>query len=224
MLVTAQRQGETVRDYACRVIKENIVTMELKPGSLVSETELAKELGVSRTPVREALIQLGKNGMVETFPQRGTKVSLIDTDSVNESRFYRLVIEKALVQEICNNCNEDDLFPLNENLHKQLFCLETKNVHKIVEADNEFHKLLFVIANKNRSYDALNDIFTQFDRVRYLSAENFNMEATVSEHKALYEAMKNKENEKADKIIVEHLSRYKEDMQELKNKYPEYFK
>ena len=162
--------------------------------------------------------------MVETFPQRGTKVSLIDTDSVNESRFYRLVIEKALVQEICNNCNEDDLFPLNENLHKQLFCLETKNVHKIVETDNEFHKLLFVIANKNRSYDALNDIFTQFDRVRYLSAENFNMEATVSEHKALYEAMKNKENEKADKIIVEHLSRYKEDMQELKNKYPEYFK
>ena len=57
-----------------------------------------------------------------------------------------------------------------------------------------------------------------------MSAENFNMEATVSEHKALYEAMKNKENEKADKIIVEHLSRYKEDMQELKNKYPEYFK
>ena len=160
MVITAQRQGETVRDYACRIIKENIVTMELKPGSLVSETELAKELGVSRTPVREALIQLGKNGMVETFPQRGTKVSLIDTDSVN----------------------------------------------------------------KNRSYDALNDIFTQFDRVRYLSAENFNMEATVSEHKALYEAMKNKENEKADKIIVEHLSRYKEDMQELKNKYPEYFK
>ena len=99
MVITAQRQGETVRDYACRIIKENIVTMELKPGSLVSETELAKELGVSRTPVREALIQLGKNGMVETFPQRGTKVSLIDTDSVNESRFYRLVIEKALVQE-----------------------------------------------------------------------------------------------------------------------------
>ena len=62
MVITAQRQGETVRDYACRIIKENIVTMELKPGSLVSETELAKELGVSRTPVREALIQLGKNG------------------------------------------------------------------------------------------------------------------------------------------------------------------
>ena len=89
---------------------------------------------------------------------------------------------------------------------------------------HKFHKLLFVIANKNRSYDALNDIFTQFDRVRYLSAENFNMEATVSEHEALYDAMKNKENEKADKIIVEHLSRYKEDMQELKNKYPKYFK
>ena len=57
-----------------------------------------------------------------------------------------------------------------------------------------------------------------------MSAENFNMEATVSEHEALYDAMKNKENEKADKIIVEHLSRYKEDMQELKNKYPKYFK
>lgn len=132
MVITAQRQGETVRDYACRIIKENIVTMELKPGSLVSETELAKELGVSRTPVREALIQLGKNGMVETFPQRGTKVSLIDTDSVNESRFYRLVIEKALVQEICNNCNEDDLFPLNEIYISSCFALKLKMFIKLL--------------------------------------------------------------------------------------------
>ena len=81
-----------------------------------------------------------------------------------------------------------------------MFCLETKNCHKIVEADNEFHKLLFVIANKNRSYDALNDIFTQFDRVRYLSAENFNMEATVSEHEALYDAMKIKKMKRQIKL------------------------
>lgn len=224
MIITSQRQGETVREYACRVIKENIITMELKPGSLVSETELAKELGVSRTPVREALIQLGKNNMVEIFPQRGTKVSLIDTACVEESRFYRLVIEKALVQEICNNCNEGDLFPLSENIHNQLFCLENRNVHGIVDADNAFHKLLYKIADKDRSYDALNNIFTQFDRVRYLSAENFNMDVVVSEHRALYEAMKNKENEKADAIITEHLSRYKEDMLALKERFPEYFK
>lgn len=224
MIIMAQRQGETVRDYACRVIKENIVSMELKPGSLVSETELAKELKVSRTPVREALIQLGKNGMVETFPQRGTKVSLIDMGCVNESRFYRLVIERALIQEICNNCSKEDLLPLKENLHKQEFCIETKNISKIVEADNEFHKLLFLIADKNRSYELLNDIFTQFDRVRYLSVKNLNIENTVAEHNALYEAMENKENKKTDDIIIEHLSRYKADMQELMNIYPEYFK
>lgn len=216
--------GETVRDYACRVIKENIVTLELKPGSLVSETELAKELGVSRTPVREAIIQLGKNGMVETFPQRGTKVSLIDADYVDESRFYRLVIERAIIQDICLNAVEADLFPLSENIHRQLFFLENKDCDGIVESDNNFHRLLYQIAGKDRSFNILNDIFTQFDRVRYLSAENFNTEAVVSEHIALYEAIKNKDAKKADDIIVEHLSRYKLDMSALKEKFPQYFK
>ena len=73
---------ESGRDYALRNIKENIVNLELAPGSQISENELADELGLSRTPVREALIELSRVGIIETHPQRKSTVSLIDCDLV----------------------------------------------------------------------------------------------------------------------------------------------
>jgi len=70
---------EPARDYALRVLKHNIVILELKPGSIVSENELAAEMGLSRTPVREALQELSKVQIVEIFPQKGSSITKIDT-------------------------------------------------------------------------------------------------------------------------------------------------
>ena len=91
MTIEERLPGESARDYAFRVIKQNIVSVELKPGSLLSENELSSRLGISRTPVREALSDLARVSILETLPQRGTFIALIDPKMVEDSRFLRCV-------------------------------------------------------------------------------------------------------------------------------------
>ena len=140
--------GETARDYAFRVIKDNIVSLELKPGTLVSENEIAMELGISRTPVREAIIDLAKVSVIEILPQRGSYVALIDPKMVEESRFLRHVLDRAVIKVACERAGEDDLAELEENVHLQEFYLEKDNPSKIYELDNEFHYLIYKAADR----------------------------------------------------------------------------
>ena len=95
MTITERYASETARDYALRMLKRSIVSLELKPGMMLSENELSVALGLSRTPIREALIELGKTRIVEVLPQRGSRISLIDCDLVEEARFLRTVLGKS---------------------------------------------------------------------------------------------------------------------------------
>ena len=85
MQVSPRDPRESGRDYALRVIKDNILALELEPGSMVSENELAAHLGLSRTPVREALMALAKVRLVDVYPQRGSAVALVDYELVEET-------------------------------------------------------------------------------------------------------------------------------------------
>ena len=101
MYISDRLPKESARDFAFRTLKDNIVSLELKPGTLISENEIAMELGVSRTPVREAIIDLAKAGIIEILPQRGSYVSLIDPNMVEESRFVRKTLDKAVIELAC---------------------------------------------------------------------------------------------------------------------------
>ena len=112
---------ESGRDYALRTIKENIVSLELAPGSQISENALAAEMGLSRTPVREALIELSKVEIIEIHPQRKSTVPLIDYDLVEESRFMRNLLECAVVELVCDLASPMDIERLNSNIRLQGF-------------------------------------------------------------------------------------------------------
>lgn len=86
MKLEERHYAETAREYARRMLKENIISMDLKPGTMVSENELAAQLGLSRTPVREALMDMSQYGVVDVMPQRGSRISLIDYNLVEEAR------------------------------------------------------------------------------------------------------------------------------------------
>lgn len=215
---------ETAREYALRTIKHNIISLELAPGSMISENELASELGVSRTPVREALIELGKLQIVQVYPQKGSFVSLIDSELVEEARFLRLVLENAIVELACDIATEEDILVLEENLRLQEFYLQHQVAGKQLELDNEFHQLLFDICKKNFTYDLLGGIMTHFDRVRSLSLSPTKYTTIILEHQAVVNAIKNKDKKLAKEIITKHLSRYKTEEEDLRKKYPHYFK
>ncbi len=224
MYILKHTEKETAREYAYRVIKYNIISLDLVPGSMVSENELAEEMGVSRTPVREALIELSKLKVVEIYPQRGSFISLIDNRLVDEARFVRLMLEQAMVEMACDIADENNLLALEENLKLQEFYLEHTSKDKLLQLDNEFHELLFLISNKKFTYDLLSGMMTHFDRVRRLSLSAIRDSKNISEHRSLVDAISKKDKEAARNIITKHLSRYKLDEEELKKQYPNYFK
>lgn len=215
---------ETASEYALRVIQHNIISLELLPGSLVSENELAKELGISRTPVREALIALNKIKLVEIYPQRGSYISLINHELVEEARCIRLILETAIVEEACDRAGEKEIMELEENLKLQEVYQDSANENKLLTLDNEFHEIFFKICRKEFTYHLLNGMMTHFDRVRRLSLTVVKDSKILSDHKALAEAIKLHDKQTARAVITKHLSRYELDEEALRKNYGEYFK
>lgn len=224
MKFTNRLQQETARDYAFRVLRDNIVSLELKPGTLISENEMAMELGLSRTPVREAIIDLAKVSIIETIPQRGSYVALIDTKMVEESRFLRKVLDKAVIEVACDIANSASIDAMEENVHLQEFYLEKSDTNRIFELDNAFHKLIYSAAQKDIIYDIRSTMMLHFDRVRTLSVEAVKDMKIVGDHRGMLEAIKGHDKEAAVALVEKHLGRYRVDETKIREEFPAYFK
>jgi DNA-binding GntR family transcriptional regulator len=224
MVVDERKPGESASDYAFRVLKQNIVSVTLKPGMLVSENDLASSLGLSRTPVREALNELAKVSVVETYPQRGTFIAKIDPEMVEDSRFLRKILDEAVIKLACRETDPLILKKLEDNVELQEFYLTKENTDKIRDLDDRFHKLLYDAGRKEFIYDMRSGIMIHFDRVRTLSMETIKDMKIVSDHKNMLAAVKEHDEEKAVALVEKHLSRYSFDAEVIKARYPEYFK
>ena len=224
MIKVEKLAGESTRDYASRFLCTNIVSLELKPGQFLSETELAGEIGVSRTPLREALIDLNHSNVIETYPQRGSMVALIDPDLVEESRFIREVLDVSVAEIACDVASPEDIMNLEANVKLQEFYLENNIQGKLFELDNEFHKMIYVMANKERTYAMKAGMMIHYNRVRALSLITVKDNKIVNDHRLIMEAIRNKDKEEVKRLIKKHLSRYDIDKEEIKKAYPEYYK
>ncbi len=224
MIIDGRLPGESGRDFAFRILKSNIVSLELKPGTLISENDLSAKLGLSRTPIREALNDLAKVSIIETLPQRGSFVALIDPQMVEEARFLRKVLDTAVIKVACRETDPDVLTKLEDNIDLQEFYLAKGNAEKIYELDNEFHKLIYVAARKEIIYEMRSTIMIHFDRVRTLSVETVKDMKIVADHSGMLSAIKEHDEEKAIALVEKHLSRYSIDAELIKAQFPEYFK
>lgn len=224
MILYDRNSNETARDYAFRILKDNIVSLELEPGTAISENELAMELGISRTPVREAIIDLAKNSIIETYPQRGSYVALIDSKMVEEARFLRRVLDIAVIEAACNVDDPEMIAKLEENVQLQEFYLEKNDADKIFVLDNEFHKHIYTLAKKDLIFEMRSTMMIHFDRVRTLSVETVKDMKIVNDHRGMLEAIKNKDKELAVALVDKHLNRYRVDEDRIREEYPTYFK
>lgn len=222
--VLEKTRQETAREYVIRVLLYNVENLNLKPGQLVSENEIAQILGVSRTPVREAFIELSRTGVVEIFPQKGTGISLIDMEIVEETRFLRCTMEKAIVQLACDLCSERDLIALEENLQLQHACVSRGDYRRLMSLDNKFHRLLFKACNKEMTYCLIKSVMVHFNRVRFLNLAEMDMQRTVNDHQEILDAIKRRDQEGAVAAVERHLTRVLYDKNYLMELHPEYFK
>ena len=204
---TEKLAKESNREYALRVIRENIVNLELAPGTMLSEQDIADELNLSRTPVHEAMQELSATKIIEILPQRGSHVSLIDMALVDEAIFVRSTIESAITEMACQQASETDIQELEENVTLQQFYYEKNNLDKIMELDNAFHEMMYKITNKMQCHYMVRLISIHYDRIRELHLHSFNPERIINEHKEILEAFKNKNPAAAKEAINKHLSR-----------------
>lgn len=225
MKLTARYANETAREYAVRMLRKNIVSLDLQPGSSVSVYELSAELGISRTPVREALLELSKAKIIEVFPQKGSIIAYIDSHMVEQARFLRAVLEEAIVELACDLSTEEDIAELEMNIKMQEVCLENPIHGKLLQLDDEFHLKLYKICHKEDLF-AIKDILSiHYDRVRNMSLTAVKDLKVVNDHKAILEAVKKADKDAAKDAMVKHLSRYSvDDEKQIREKYPEYFK
>jgi len=214
---------ESGKEYALRVIRENIISLDLEPGMHMSANDLTEYLGLSRGPIREAFNELSKTGIVEVYPQSGCRVSLIDEEMINEARFLRRSLECSVVREAAVIASDDEITELKENMALQKFYLENQMGKKLLEADNQFHKRLFEITNMQRIYDLMRNFVIHLDRLRSLTVITIKDIKIVEDHGAILQAIEKHDPDLAEERMTKHLNRDCTDIHEIRNAHPDYF-
>jgi DNA-binding GntR family transcriptional regulator len=206
------------------VLRRSIITMRLRPRKKVSEAELALELGVSRTPVREALIKLAEERLVEILPQRGSFITPIRLHDVLEARFIREALEIAVVREAAATGRAEILGRLEALLHAQRAAARDKDLERFLDLDEAFHHTLSESIDKQRSWRLIQTVKHQLDRVRYLSLpEPGNLALLIRQHAAIAEAVLAGKPEKAETLMRAHLREVLRFIEEKHAKEPDLF-
>jgi DNA-binding GntR family transcriptional regulator len=221
--------GETnltrnAKEYAYRMIRENVLNVNIIPGTLVSENSLAEALNMSRTPIREAISRLVTEEVLQVYPQRGTYVSKIDMNRVFEAVFARSNLETAAVKLACERFSDADIYALESILNQQEFAYANSQLLEAIKLDNQLHKYFFTGNHMKNLWNMLQNISTDYYRVRYLKVSaKFRGTETMIEHRRVVEMIKKKDAEMASDLIRKHVEYLYEDVEMVKKKYPDYF-
>ncbi|MCJ8014343.1 GntR family transcriptional regulator [Paenibacillus sp. KQZ6P-2] len=206
-------------------LKQQIVSLDLPPGTTLSEKEMSLTFQVSRTPVRESFVRLAQEGLVLVLPQRGTRVSLIDSDMVEEARFMREQLEKAVIRLACESFPADRLADLESNLTEQQHSIQQRDGKRMFELDEDFHRILFEGCRKRGTWNTIQQMNAHLNRTRILWLwTDPHWEHLYEQHRQMFLAVKQQQADLAEQIMKEHMSLNIANLPVLKERYPEYFK
>lgn len=228
MEIQEQKPKEKNSDYAYRTLHDNIMNLQLPPGTILNESELSELLEISRTPIHEAIIRLKSEYLVDVIPQSASKVSLINLEILKEGLFLRSTIEPAIIKQIVGNVSSESLKPLKDNLDKQLDLLgEDRPVDSYMKLDDEFHRITYYLAGKPRTWNSVKSINSHYDRARYVDSilNEWDPSITYNEHKTIYHyiMMGLSSDDDVDSFYEKHLRKFYKNFENLMTKYPNYF-
>lgn len=219
----ALEQSSAVGPQLYRLLRDRIVRGDLAPGARISESEIAASYKVSRQPVREAFIKLAEESLVEVRPQRGTYVRRISVPAVMTARFVREAVEADIVREAACRMTPDVLTALEANLSAQRTMVDGDDPSRFMELDEAFHRQLAEAAGQPAIWDILEDLKTQMDRVRHLSARQFPRERLIDQHAAVVAALRSGDPQAAETEMRTHLRGVLTDLPAIAETMPEFF-
>ena len=184
----------TIADTIYQKLFEEIVSVKLKPGTPISEQEIAQSAGVSRTPVREAVLRLSKNQLVEVVSKSGTYVGRIPVSTLPESRIARQALEVVNVRAASEAATEEDIARLNASLVIQAQAIEDSDHERFYQEDDNFHALIAEVAGFPGIWTLIQQVKLQVDRYRHLTMqERKSLRSTYEEHSNIVAAIEQKD-------------------------------
>lgn len=216
----SQTAGENVYQY----LRTSIIELQVKPGQTININELSDFLKVSRSPIRDALIQLAKDGLVTTTPQKGTIVSKIDIQRVRDERFMRACIEERVLSEFLNSYQDSDIQALKDLLHQQRQALQSKDAREFLRADDAFHTVFFQATNHPFCLENVLNMSSHYYRIRLLSLSEPDIcKQTYEQHEEILDLIQQKNLSKIRTLIDLHIVDKQGEETRMKRKYPELF-
>lgn len=226
--VTRSSAAHPARRTHATVIYEtllrSIARMELRPGEPLNEKALTEQFGVSRTPVREALLQLEADGLVEMMAQAGTFVARIPVNRIREAIIIRRSLEEVAITRMAKVADQADVAGLDVVLARQRLAVALGDMGGFHESDEAFHEAIALGAGFTTLWPMVRQIKVHLDRVRVLSLPvEGRMEQTLKEHQGIRDAIAHNDINASREALREHLSVIVPYIDSLSEAYPDYF-
>ena len=200
-----------------------IISLELPPGSPLSRAALAGQFGVSSTPIRDALMRLEEEGLVDVFPQYATVVSRVDVRLAQQAHFLRQAVELEIVRMLALRRDEAFAAELHATIARQQHYAKAGDFEKFMAADNEFHSLLYAATDKQDIWSLVRSRSGHIDRLRRLHLPSpGKAQDIVRHHKLIAKTIGAGEPDEAQKHLRTHLSGTLSELAQIRARYPEY--
>lgn len=223
-----------MRDNIYDLLRKGIVEFDLLPGEIISENSLSTELGVSRSPLRDALSRLVEENCIVVYPQRGTQISLISISRVRQFVFMRTVLEHKIIEELCaKGTKPSQIELLYESLAKQRHYHNEQMTSELLAEDRIMHRMLYEFCGKDSVWNSFHMLSCDTQRIACLRLRTYSYHTTMTavenweniliEHKMIIDALHKRDARSACLIINRHISQLIWSCEDLRRIYPQYF-
>jgi Transcriptional regulators len=215
----------TASEEIYNVLRNEILSLRFAPGQELNVNSLALQLNCSRSPVRDALMRLDGDNLVDIFPQKGTRVSLIDLHQVEEERFLRKSLELSALANFIGKANASDFYKMEAAIERQKIAAANQDFSAFFDADDDFHKVAFDAIGKNWCWSLVSAQSGNYHRIRLLSFQlSLVTDNIITQHQEILSYIREGRREELISLVSRHLEKLDSEVSLLTEKYGDYFK
>jgi GntR family transcriptional regulator, rspAB operon transcriptional repressor len=216
--------GGPARSQVYAALRAGIVGAQFEPGRRLSENELALRLGVSRTPIREALVRLRDERLVEIVPQLGTFVTRISRRAVQDAQFVREALECAAVRRAAELASDEDIARLRDTIRRQQRTRESQDVDQFYALDDELHRALCELSGHELAWTLSQRAACHLNRIRRLLLPLPTYIADmIRQHEQIVDAVAAHDPGRAERVLRRHLRDVVANLPAIEQAHPRYF-
>ena len=195
-----------------QLLKQDIMSFALAPGEAISAAKVASRYGVSRTPAREAIVKLEKEGLVDIYPQSKTLVSRINLSRTRQEWYVRYTLEIGMAERFIRKVTQDTIQAMERNLRQMELARDEAGRSLYLTLDHGFHDIIYDTAGEFLAKEIIHTQITHYNRIRYLTDLTPPVrEKTILEHRQLISAARKKDEGLFEECLKAHIGRLEQD-------------